>query len=492
MNLEYEILQGESSTLEFKKEIPSTHIQYLKTVVAFANGKGGRIIFGIEDQSCTIVGVKVDSIARMLDSISNAIVDNIVPQLIPDIYLENLDNKTLIVIDVPAGQHTPYYIRKQGPEQGVYLRAGATTRRAENYQRFELVLKGGNRNYDSYVDYTQSPASQEEIDTLCHAITTWGHTSAPVTVQQLISWGVLKEMDGKLMPTVAFCLLARPNAERFCRIQCAEFKGVDKVHFLDSREFDMPVYQMIQEAEEYVMRRIRTAYRIESLQREELPEIPREALREIIVNSIMHRNYLMPTYIQIGVYDDRVEFYTPGGLPGNLTEEQLLSGSCSRLRNPLLADVFYRMKLVEKWGSGIRRIFDAFRDAGLPRPQYKIDESSVTVVVPREYSSETAARLFGHSNAACTEAREDEGVYHSRADYLHEGIGTVHRSNKVNAGLEEIRRYISQRRNVTFSQMLADLEVGRRTLAYRLETLREQGLIVRTGSTRSAVWNIVR
>lgn len=487
MDITHEIAKGESSTLEFKKELPATHDQYLKTVVAFANGKGGRLIFGVEDQTCAVTGVQVESVARTLDRISNAIVDGIVPQIIPDIYLENVDDKTLIVVDIPAGQHTPYYIRKQGPEQGVYLRAGATTRRAENLQRFELVLKGGNLNYDSYVNQSLAPATNEEIDKLCRDIHELGHTESPVTVNQLISWGVLKEMDGKLMPTVTFCLFARPYAERFCRIQCAEFKGNDKVHFLDNRELDMPVHEMIAEAEEYVMRRIRTAYRIESIYREELPEIPRPALREIIVNALLHRNYLMPTYIQIAIYDNRIEFYTPGGLPGHLTKEQLLSSSCSRLRNPLLADVFHRMKIVEKWGSGIKRIFDSFREAGLPMPEYRVDDTSVTVIVPREYSNETGARLFGCQTADALEAREEyTPVHRSQPVFLPEP-----RRFKMNASLEDIWRYISQRKDVTFSQMLADLEVGRRTLAYRLETLKERGLIVRSGKTRSAVWNAV-
>ena len=485
MNISQEIAKGESSTLEFKKELPATHEQYLKTVVAFANGKGGRIIFGVEDQTCAIVGIEVGSVARTLDRISNAIVDGIVPQIIPDVYLENVDDKTLIVVDVPACQHTPYYIRRQGPEQGVYLRAGATTRRVENYQRFELVLKGGNMNYDSYVNQSLSPATPEEINALCEAITSYGHTKEPVGVQQLINWGVLKEMDGKLMPTVAFCLLARPFAERFCRIQCAEFKGNNKVHFLDSRELDMPVHEMIAEAEDYVTRRIRTAYRIEGIYREELPEIPHPALREIIVNAILHRNYLEPTYIQIAIYDDRIEFYTPGGLPGHLTKEQLLQGSCSKLRNPLLADIFHRMKIVERWGSGIRRIFDSFREAGLPLPEYKVDESSVTVVVHREYSSETGERLFGRRPGDALEVREP--VYEV-SPTPPEPLPAA-RAYRADSGLESILHYISRRRNVTFSQMLNDLDVGRRTLAYRLKELSEKGLIFRTGSTRSAVWN---
>ena len=481
MNITQEIATGESSVLEFKKELPATHEQYLKTVVAFANGKGGRIIFGVEDQTCAVVGVQVESVARTLDRISNAIVDGIVPQIIPDIYLENVDDKILIVVDIPPGQHTPYYIRKQGPENGVYLRAGATTRRAENLQRFELVLKGGNMNYDSYVDRSLAPASTDEINKLCRDITELGHTAAPVTVNQLISWGGLKEVEGKLMPTVTFCLFARPFAERFCRIQCAEFKGNDKVHFLDNRELDMPVHEMITEAEEYVMRRIRTAYRIEGIYREELPEIPRPALREIIVNAILHRNYLVPTYIQIAIYDNRIEFYTPGGLPGHLTKEQLLQGSCSRLRNPLLADVFHRMKIVEKWGSGIKRIFDAFREAGLPLPEYRVDETSVTVVVPREYSHETGKRLFSRNAEDSLEVREE---YEPAPNLFPES-----RKCRSSASFEDVWSYIRQRKNVTFSQMLADLDIGRRTLAYRLEELKSRGLIVRTGNTRSAVWN---
>lgn len=129
-------------------------------------------------------------------------------------------------------------------------------------------------------------------------------------------------------------------------------------------------------------------------------------------------------------------------------------------------------------------IFDSFREAGLPLPEYRVDETSVTVVVPREYSHETSKRLFSRNAEDSLEVREE---YEPAPNLFPES-----RKCRSSVSFEDVWSYIRQRKNVTFSQMLADLDVGRRTLAYRLEELKARGLIVRTGNTRSAVWNAVQ
>lgn len=114
-------LLAESSELEYKREIPEDSRKWLKTVVAFANGKGGQIIFGIDDETHMVVGVDIDNIARTVDRITEIIIKNCSPQIIPDVRIDTMADKYVIVVDIKPGQNTPYYLTRYGMEEGTYV-----------------------------------------------------------------------------------------------------------------------------------------------------------------------------------------------------------------------------------------------------------------------------------------------------------------------------------------------------------------------------------
>ena len=109
-----EILAGESKNVEFKVQRPDKSMKYMKTVVAFANGKGGRIIFGIDDKTREVVGIPEDKVFREIDAITNAISDSCEPTIIPDVYLQNINDKPVIVAEIRTGRRKPYYIKAEG------------------------------------------------------------------------------------------------------------------------------------------------------------------------------------------------------------------------------------------------------------------------------------------------------------------------------------------------------------------------------------------
>ena len=117
-----EILAGESKNVEFKVERPDKSIKYMKTVVAFANGKGGQIIFGVDDKTREVVGIPENKVFQEIDAITNAISDSCEPAIIPDVYLQNINDKPVIVCKISAGRQKPYYIKSDGLENGVYIR----------------------------------------------------------------------------------------------------------------------------------------------------------------------------------------------------------------------------------------------------------------------------------------------------------------------------------------------------------------------------------
>jgi len=126
-----EIFAGESKNVEFKERRPEKSIKYMKTVVAFANGKGGRIVFGINDETREVFGIPGEIVFKEMDAIANAISDSCEPSIIPDIYLQTIEDKTIIVVEITAGKQRPYYIKTEGLMNGVYMRVSGTTRPAD-------------------------------------------------------------------------------------------------------------------------------------------------------------------------------------------------------------------------------------------------------------------------------------------------------------------------------------------------------------------------
>ena len=135
-----EILAGESKNVEFKVQRPDKSIKYMKTVVAFANGRGGQIIFGIDDKTREVAGVPEDRVFQEIDAITNVISDSCEPTIIPDVYLQNINDKPVIVAEIRAGRQKPYYIKSEGLENGVYIRASGTTRPADRDMSREYIL----------------------------------------------------------------------------------------------------------------------------------------------------------------------------------------------------------------------------------------------------------------------------------------------------------------------------------------------------------------
>lgn len=459
-------LLAESSELEYKREIPEDSRKWLKTVVAFANGKGGQIIFGIDDETHMVVGVDIDNIARTVDRITEIIIKNCSPQIIPDVRIDTMADKYVIVVDIKPGQNTPYYLTRYGMEEGTYVRAAATTRLAESNIRLELMLRSRGVTYDQYTDAHQAPATEEELQSLCLAITECSKKDIEVTREHLISWGVVTpDETGTLRPSVTFCLLARPQCVHFSRIQCAVFRGSDRSHFLDSTELTGPAHLLAQEAVNYVLKNTRVEYKINGLYREEIHEVPIPALREIVVNAILHRNYLSPSFIQIAIHPERIEFFSPGALHGSMTKERMLRGNSSSLRNPLLADILHRMNIVERWGSGIARIYAACREMALPPPEYHVDDMGVTVVVFRTAPG-NSVRLYQLQPESANKA-----IQFPKATEA------------------ELLEFIMKHPDCTYSLLLRSFDISRRTLTNRLNSLMQQGRIQRTGSTRNARWN---
>ena len=259
-----EILAGESKNVEFKENLPEKSIKYMKSVVAFANGTGGKIIFGISDKTREVIGFDKEDVFKKMDAIANAVSDSCEPAIIPDVTLQTVDGKTVIVAEISEGRQRPYYIKALGREGGVYVRVAGTTRLADEYMIKELMFEGSNRYFDQAL-CTGLTITDEDIDALCKAMKEQAVKNAHneeqkasvkgVGRQQLRSWGVLIERDGKDYPSNAFAILTG-NGGLHVTTQCGVFKGTTKAVFVDRREYPGPLWEQIDEAFQFVLRNI--------------------------------------------------------------------------------------------------------------------------------------------------------------------------------------------------------------------------------------------
>mgnify|MGYP000981993359 FL=1 len=381
-----EILKGESEKTEFKENAKTN--TYIKTVVAFANGNGGKIVFGVKDNR-EIVGVENEF--EVMDGIINAISDSCYPKIVPDISLHTLENKTVILVEIEGGKKKPYYLKSKGMQKGTYIRSGATTRIIEeDYVLKELVLEGENKYFDQQVCHGES-VSDEEIEKFCEWLEKLARKNSEndteirkVTRNTLLSWKVLEEKNGRIFPTNAYILLSgKENWEVSRKIQCGVFKGETRSIFVDKKEFEGSIIMQLEKVYQYVLEKINLGSDIVGIYRVDKYEIPPKSIREVIANAVIHRSYLEPNDIQVALYDNRLEITSPGMLLSGVNVKRMKEGY-SKLRNRAIASVFAYVNIIEKWGSGIPRIMNEIREYGLQEPEFIIFENDFRVNIYRK------------------------------------------------------------------------------------------------------------
>jgi len=362
MGLQNAIRNGEGKTLEFKVELPKSDT-LAKTIIAFSNTGGGKLIIGVNDQG-EIVGLKPDvDIFDLQDKIASVIYDNCYPNVLPDIYTATLEEQVLLVIEVYRGNLLPYYLKYRGKNEGVYIRVGATNRKASHENILELERQRMNISFDQ--------EANREVDFGSLDISSFEDRFAKVN--KVLDQSVMKnlklvlEENGTLYPSNGLLILL--GKFEHVRMKCSRFKGTTMDVFLDRKEYGGDLFTQLDNAENFIKNYISLSSEIKGLQREDQYEIPLEAIRESLVNAVVHRDYSNDGRdIKIGIYDDIVNVVSPGGFPSTITQEDILEGR-SEIRNKVIARVFKELNYIEQWGSGIRRIKSSCKARGLKEPE---------------------------------------------------------------------------------------------------------------------------
>lgn len=479
-------LIGEATEYDKKQALEERRPKsWCKSVSAFANGIGGKLVWGIADDD-TLVGLadaKGDA-----DKISEAIKAHIDPT--PDFNLSfaKCEDKEFVVLDVMPGKQTPYYYIGDGQMQA-FVRVGNESVVASTSKHKELVLKGSNMSFDSL----ESRWRFEDMAFSKLKSVHYKRLQRSFEDSEFTSWGIIDE-NGKL--TNAGALLADESPVRQSRIFCTRWNGLDMTSGLgeaiDDVELEGCVIGQLQDAVSFVRNNSRKKWWKENDYREELPDYPERAVTEAIANAIIHRDYMqMGSEIHIDMYDDRLEIYSPGGMmDGSLIQQLNPLSVPSKRRNPLLADFFSRLGLMERRGSGMKKIINTYRRyeqlSGCHAPEFTSNASEFHVTLWNlNYDG-------SNNNTTTAKASQEVEFIKEPIEFTKEFIKEpLEFTKEFIKASRQIYKLISMNPKVSTIQMADSMGLSTRQVLKYLKRLQELGKIARVGGRKMGEWKIV-
>ncbi len=364
MNLLDLLKRPEGKSLEYKRDLSSPD-GVLRSIVAFANTAGGTLLIGVEDKTRHVRGVREP--LAMEERLANLISDNISPHLIPELEILPWRRRShVLAVQVYPSPARPHYLKSAGLENGVFVRVGSTNRRVEREMIEEL------RRFARGEGFDEQPLPELNSEALDFRAAS--ELFAPVRKLKRPDLETLKLItmhQGRKVPTVGGVLLFGKERERYFSeawIQAGRFQGEDRSHIADTLEIRTHLPIAVEEAIAFVRKHNTRAAEIGSVRRTERWDLPPVAVREAVINAVVHADYSQRgAPIRISIFDNRLEIENPGLLPFGLIVEDLRYG-ISKLRNRVMGRVFHDLGLIEQWGSGIQRMNGACREAGLDDP----------------------------------------------------------------------------------------------------------------------------
>ena len=482
MNVDILKLIGEATTYDKKEKIERNKPKsWLKSVSAFANGEGGTLIFGISDDN-EIIGLT--NAEEDAEFISETIKTKLDPIPTIDLKFKELNGKKLIFLYVNEGQETPYYYI--GDKQRLaYIRIGNESVVADRIQLKQLVMKGSGRTYDSL------PSSYKFENMAFTKLKSVHYKRLQRSFEdsEFVSWGILDEA-GKL--TNAGALLADDSPMRQSRIFCTRWNGLTMTNGLgeaiDDIELEGSVIGQLQDAVTFIRNNSHKRWWKENDHREELPDYPERAVTETVANAIIHRDYMqMGSEIHVDMYDDRLEIYSPGGMmDGKLIQQLNPLTVPSKRRNPLLADFFSRLGLMERRGSGMRKIIDAYK-------QY---EHLTTYHAP-EFNSNSSEFHVTLWNLNYVEEKESEFLKEKKEflkgpnEFLKEKKEFLKDEKEFLKVKRMIYKMVSTNPQITVAKMSVTIGLSDRQVRKYIKKMTDLNLIIREGGRKNGSWKII-
>ena len=352
---------------DFVEQIVAESGSFLNTAVAFANGRGGRIIFYGEGGR----GFSTElEIVPYIDEVTRQIFESCEPRIFPRVGVELQDGRQVVVVEIFPGMEKPYFLKEAGMMDGTYVRVGGATRLAEPYQVQELLLSGTNSSADQLA--AQTLVDEVEIEEFCRMMyseakkrRTDGEDVVRLQKEELLSWNLLREEEGECRATHGWHLLAGTADELFPEgfVQCAEYLGSTRLDFVGGEEFFGSLMEQVDGAASYVQERLASR----GVKARGLSDLPQDLVHRLIARAVCQRNYAAPGRISLVLYEDRLEITVPGLLEEDMTIWKLKTGF-AKIRNRAIAAAFCYMGMMSGFQSILPELYRAAKQAHLPEP----------------------------------------------------------------------------------------------------------------------------
>lgn len=434
----------ENKTTEFKRE----YVEDIKnTIIAFANCEGGTLYIGVNDDG-TACGV--DDVDDTMLRVTNAIRDAVRPDITMFVESRNdvMDEKSIVCVTVQRGTARPYYLYRKGirPE-GVYVRQGASTVPATDAVILNMIKETSGDSYETARSLDQNLTFNKSADFFKKRKVEFGKT-------QMRTLHLIGEDD--MYTNLAFLL----SEQCTHMIKLAVFEGSKKSVFKDRQELSGSLLEQLEKTFDYIDRYNRTRAEFSGLDRLDMRDYPPEAIREALLNAIVHRDYSFSGATLISIFEDRIEFVTIGGLVKGITLDDVKLG-VSVLRNQYLANIFYRLRLIEAYGTGILKINECYDDYAV-KPIIETTSNAFKITLP--------------NTNFCT---EEEKTPNTRKK---SGFTSVtKKEERMNAVLKLCR----SKGSIVRSDIEMELGVSQSTAILLLRELTDDGVLIKKGKTKN-------
>jgi predicted HTH transcriptional regulator len=447
MNILDKVRQPENRKFELKRSLPP-RAQWLKSIIAFANGAGGELILGVDDKSRDIVGI--EDPFELEEKISNTIHDSIRPSISPYIQTINLKNRRLLSVQILPGQQKPYYLSSKGLEKGAYIRIGSANRQADLSAIEELKRQAYGI---SYLDQMFFQCDKDALDKeVLHIFFKRLLGVKKLLLNHLFHYVMLRKNNGDIFPTfLGVILFGKENLPElsefdYSKIKITRYKGIDRTEILSSQFFELPLGLKIDSIIDYTISEIPVTQKLVGAKRERISVLPAFAVREAVINAVVHRDYsLRGASVQVDIFSDRCKITSPGVLPGALSID-LLGQGISEIRNRSLARIFRGAGFMEELGSGISRMIQEMKNSGNPRPEF-----------------------------------EEKGQYF---------CVTLRTKYQMTFHLEEIYRTLRSKGPLASSEISKEIDIHQNTAIKRLKELIDLGSVEKIGSGKNTKYKV--
>ena len=431
----------------------------MKDICAFANTDLGIVYFGVKDNGAAI-GQEISD--RTIQKVTTDILSQIEPRLYPNIYPKIIKGKSVLIVEVKNAPERPYFLKGKA-----YKRVGTSNvyLSKTEIERFFYERENPETHYDRTItDINSSLINQERIEWFFKKATEERNLPVVESNDYLINLEKLNALTDNRF-TIAGLLAFGFDHTRLLPttfIKCGVFEGTDKTgRILDHLDIKDDVFRQINLAENFVLRNIRKSAEVnpQSGRRESRYEVPYRAIREAIANAVAHRDYRISSTIDVAIFDDRIEIWSPGTLPVNMTMTLLHQNHPSVLRNSTLAELLYLTGYIERWGTGIQNMKDWMKEENLPEPEYtEIGSHFLTVLKQPNYKHRTT-------------------------------LGRTWDKTSQNTS-QIVLEFIKDHADVTIKELAEIMGISDRAVKYHLKNLTESGKLKRIGSRKTGFWKI--